>query len=310
MIGLIGAGKVGSSLARFFYEYYVHKGINLLALSSIYSKHVTSANETISLLKKISCNQATACIPKVANSIAELVKNSDFIFITVPDSVISFVDEELYLLGKEALKDKLLVHCSGVLSAISAFKKSSELTDTVSLHPILAFNSKETSIDSIQKAFFTLEGSNTGIQKIKFLLNETGIQHTVLSSDASPDDLKAKYHLASVLVSNCVVGLFSMGQDLLCECGFSKDDALKALTPLFINNANNIIAQGVTHALTGPVLRNDAITLKKHMNCLNDNDIDLYRLLSQKLYKISKNINPQKDYNEIKNLLFSEDKNK
>lgn len=142
MIGFIGAGKVGSSLSRFFYEYYVHKGINLLALSSIYSKHVTSANETISLLKKISCNQATACIPKVANSIAELVKNSDFIFITVPDSVISFVDEELYLLGKEALKDKLLVHCSGVLSAISAFKKSSELTDTVSLHPMLAFNSK------------------------------------------------------------------------------------------------------------------------------------------------------------------------
>lgn len=113
-----------------------------------------------------------------------------------------------------------------------------------------------------------------------------------------------------MLVSNCVVGLFSMGQDLLCECGFSKDDALKALTPLFINNANNIVAQGVTHALTGPVLRNDAITLKKHMNCLNDNDIDLYRLLSQKLYEISKNINPQKDYNEIKNLLFSEDKNK
>lgn len=56
MIGLIGAGKVGSSLARFFYEYYVHKSIDLLALSSVYSKHVTSANETISLLKKISCN--------------------------------------------------------------------------------------------------------------------------------------------------------------------------------------------------------------------------------------------------------------
>lgn len=308
MIGFIGAGKVGSSLSRFFYEYYVHKGINLLSLSSIYSKHVTSANKTISLLKKISCNQATACIPKVANSIAELVKNSDIIFVTVPDSVISFVDAELSLLGKEALKDKILVHCSGVLSASSAFKKSSKLTDTVSLHPMLAFNSKETSIDSIQKAFFTLEGSNTGIQKIKIILNETGLHHTELSADDSQDDLKAKYHLASVLVSNCVVGLFSMGQELLCQCGFSKDDALKALTPLFINNADNIITQGVTHALTGPVLRNDAITVKKHINCLNDHDRELYRLLSQKLYEISKNKNPQKDYNEIKNLLFSEDK--
>uniref|UniRef100_UPI00402A6492 DUF2520 domain-containing protein n=1 Tax=Succinivibrio sp. TaxID=2053619 RepID=UPI00402A6492 len=60
--------------------------------------------------------------------------------------------------------------------------------------------------------------------------------------------------------------------------------------------------------LTGPVLRNDAITVKKHMNRLNDNDIEVYRLLSQKLYEISKNKNPQKDYNEIKKLLFSEDK--
>ena len=173
---------------------------------------------------------------------------------------------------------------------------------------MLAFNSKETSIDSIQKAFFTLEGSNTGIQTIKTILNETGLHHTELSADTSPDDLKAKYHLASVLVSNCVVGLFSMGQELLCQCGFSKDDALKALTPLFINNADNIITQGVTHALTGPVLRNDAITVKKHINCLNGHDRELYRLLSQKLYEISKNKNPQKDYNEIKNLLFSEDK--
>ena len=52
MIGLIGAGKVGSSLARFFYEYYVHKSIDSLALSSVYSKHVTSANENYFLTKK------------------------------------------------------------------------------------------------------------------------------------------------------------------------------------------------------------------------------------------------------------------
>lgn len=152
MIGFIGAGKVGSSLSRFFYEYYVHKGINLLALSSIYSKHVTSANETISLLKRYPVIKQQLAYQKSQTLQLNLSKFR-LHFITVPDSVISFVDEELYLLGKEALKDKLLVHCSGVLSAISAFKKSSELTDTVSLHPMLAFNSKETSIDSIQKAF-------------------------------------------------------------------------------------------------------------------------------------------------------------
>ena len=308
MLGFIGAGKVGSSLARFFYEYYVHKGLTSLALSSIYSKHLSSANDTISSISKLSCNLPDIALPKVADTLSSLVEKSDIIFVTVTDSVISDIDDKLSKLGRDALKGKVLVHCSGVISAQSGFKKCSKLTDTVSLHPMLAFNSKETDIDSIQKAFFTLEGSDTGIKTLETILNAAELQYTVLSSDVSPDGLKAKYHLASVMVSNCVVSLFSMGQNLLCECGFSKEEALKALTPLFINNANNIIRSGVNDALTGPVIRDDAITVQKHMSTLNDEDRELYRLLSKKLYEISKNKNPDKDYDNIKKLLFTEDK--
>lgn len=308
MLGFIGAGKVGTSLARFFYEYYVHKGLTSLALSSIYSKHLSSANDTISLISKLSCNLPNIAIPKVTDSLSSLVEKSDLIFVTVPDTAISVIDEKLSQLGPIALKDKVLVHCSGVLSAEAGFKKCSKLTDTVSLHPMLAFNSKETPLDSIQKAFFTLEGSDAGVEKLKELLGKTKLAHTVLSKSDTPDKLKAKYHLASVLVSNCVVGLFSMGQNLLCECGFTEDEALNALTPLFINNANNIVKSGVNDALTGPVIRDDAITVQKHMSTLNDEDKELYRLLSKKLYEISQNKNPDKDYDNIKKLLLTEDK--
>lgn len=308
MLGFIGAGKVGTSLARFFYEYYVHKGLTSFELSFFYSKHLSSANDTISLISKLSCNLPNIAIPKVTDSLSELVDKSDLIFVTVPDSAISVIDEKLSLLGEKALKDKVLVHCSGVLSAQAGFKKCSKLTDTVSLHPMLAFNSKETHLDSIQKAFFTLEGSDVGVEKLKELLSKTKLTHTVLSKSDTPDKLKAKYHLASVLVSNCVVGLFSMGQNLLCECGFTEDEALKALTPLFINNANNIVKSGVNDALTGPVIRDDAITVQKHMSPLNDEDRELYRLLCKKLYEISQNKNPDKDYDNIKTLLLTEDK--
>lgn len=309
MLGFIGAGKVGTSLSRFFYEYYVHKGLSDLCVASFYSAHEKSLNETLSLIKDKSPEDTSKVrLPEKASSAGDVIKKSDIIFVTVPDSVISTVDNELFSLGKDKLKNKILVHCSGVLSSFEGFKKCSTLTDTVSLHPMLAFSSKNTSSQSIQNAFFTLEGSDKGVKSLKSILLKLNLKHAILKDSDANCSLKAKYHLASVMVSNCVVAMFHMGQDLLTECGFSPEDAQKALSPLFMENGKNIVLKGVTDVLTGPVIRDDGITVKNHLDCLNKDDRELYRLICTKLLTISENKNPEKDYKNIKNLLITEDK--
>ena len=93
--------------------------------------------------------------------------------------VIPKIDEELAKSCADLLKGKILVHCSGVLSAKEGFKKCSLLTDTVSLHPMLALNSKRTSTQTVQNCFFTLEGSEKGVETLGKILKKMGLSHTV-----------------------------------------------------------------------------------------------------------------------------------
>lgn len=308
MLGFIGTGKVGTSLLRFFYEYRVHKGLEELCISSVFSEHRESINEALDLIKALNVNSTHfSPLPEVASSAAETAEKSDIIFVTVPDSVIAQVDRELFLSAGIKLKGKILVHCSGVLTAKEGFIKCSSVTDTVSLHPMLAFCSKLTSLKSIENAFFTLEGSDNGVKKLESILQKLNLAHAVLHGSKEPEKMKAEYHLASVMVSNCVTGLFSMGQDLLTGCGFSEIQAHRALVSLFSDNVKNIITTDVSKALTGPVERADAITVKKHLDCLDEEDRELYRLISKKLLRIAQDKNPERDYDRIKKLLYTED---
>lgn len=44
-------------------------------------------------------------------------------------------------------------------------------------------------------------------------------------------------------------------------------------------------------------------TVQKHISCLDEQDVKLYKLLGKKLVKIAENKNPDKDYKEMEDLL-------
>ena len=92
---------------------------------------------------------------------------------------------------------------------------------------------------------------------------------------------KIKYHAAAVCASNLVVGLYDMATRLLGECGLNEEFAKHALEQLFIGNAKNVVDSGTVGSLTGPVERADDGTVYKHLSQLNDNDREIYRLLSK-----------------------------
>ena len=111
------------------------------------------------------------------------------------------------------------------------------------------------------------------------------------------------YHLASVVVSNHVIALAELGNELLMKCGFNEEEAMSALYPLMLNNIKNIGEKGIKESLTGPVERGDSDTVIRHMNCLNEEDKELYKLLSKKLVNIAKQKNKNRNYSNLEKII-------
>lgn len=269
-IGFIGAGKAGFTLGKYFAE-------NGLPVSGYYSRNPDSAKEA-------SAFTGTNCY----KTIGELVKASDMIFLTVPDGAIKDV---FVSIEKESVKNKIICHCSGALSAAIFSETDQTNVFGYSIHPLFAISSKYEAFKEISKAFFTIEGHPQYLQKMKFMLESLGNPVQIISNEN-----KVKYHAAAVFASNLVEALVFMGEQLLMQCGFSDEDAKAALMPLFINNCENIGRYGVQKALTGPVERGDLQTVKKHMEALNGNYKQVYRLLSESLTELANKKNDLRDY--------------
>lgn len=240
-IGFIGYGKCGTSLAYYFRD----KGLKVTGFASRHDYY----KEDFNFLSR-----------------EALVEQSDIIFITVTDSAIFEVWEDIRRLD---VGDKIICHCSGSLSS----EVFTGANNVCSVHPLFAFNSRHTS--GISKAMFTLEGSDNAVEVISELISYCGNKFKRITSKE-----KVKYHCAACFASNFVVSVCKKAFDLMQECGFSDEEARVALTPLIRNNMENILTVGCEKAITGPAVRGDMLTLKKHLDVLDNKTGNLYRELT------------------------------
>jgi predicted short-subunit dehydrogenase-like oxidoreductase (DUF2520 family) len=264
-IGFIGGGKVGCSLAEYFKNC-------MLPVSGIYSR------------QKINTDM-------YFDSIDSLLKVSDIVFITVTDSAISAVWSGL---DKTVLEGKIICHCSGSLSSDVFEGADKSKCSICSVHPMLVFDSKTVSFDKIANAFFTLEGDETAVGVVSDILDICKNKHCVIDGRK-----KAKYHTAAVFASNFAVAVAHKAVKLLEECGFTAEEAQKALVPMLTANMDNICEKGSISALTGPIERNDLTTVEKHLLCLDDETAKLYKELSKVLVSVAKEKHPDRNYEEL-----------
>lgn len=281
-IGFIGAGKVGFSLGK----YFVSNGIFVTGYYSMSPKSAKSAAEFTN--------------SRMYNSLTDILKDSDTLFITVPDDAIGTVWEYMKNLD---VKNKKICHCSGSISSAAFFDAENKGAYVYSIHPLCAVSDRYNSWHDLKNAVFTIEGSRQYLTQMQNLFTELG--NTVAVIDTAD---KALYHVGAVMASNLVIALLAMGKDILKQCGFSEKTAQKAILPLFKVNTDNIVKYGLTNALTGPIERNDIKTVKRHLENLSKdfNQAQIYRLLSLKLIQIAEQKYPQKNYTQIKEVLKDE----
>ena len=270
-IGFIGPGKVGVSLGR----YFTHKGIKL---SGFYGTNLKATIDAANITKS-----------KFYDNIQDIVKESDILFITTPDDIISIIDREF---KKFDLNNKSICHTSGSLKSnvLCNAKHSGALI--YSIHPIFAFSNKNTDIKELENIYFSIEGDdledsslndniNEGNFPIINLIKTLGNEYFIRSEETS-----SIYHLANVFVSNLTLSLINIGTSYLRKLGLNEEEALNAIKPLVQGNIDSIVKKGFVNSLTGPVLRGDISTIEKHISVIDKEDKELYKILSLNLLNL------------------------
>ena len=277
-VGFVGAGKVGCSLGRLFRE----KGLPLVGYVS---RHAESAASAAAMTES-----------RAFATLEGLVAESDILFLTVPDgSIVPVWEQEL---AKLPLEGKLVCHASGSLPASVLAGAAEKCLGACSLHPLYAVSSREESWKGLSTAVFTLEGDAAAVAVLRRWLQPVGLRLQPLKGVD-----KTRYHAAAVFASNLVVGLVQEAWNLLEECGFDADTARLALAPLLSGNMERLLAEGAERALTGPMERNDVETVARHLAVLEGDRRELYRLLSGSLLAIAARKHPERNMEQMRELL-------
>lgn len=290
-LGIIGAGRVGLSLGKYFAE------TESVTLTGYYSRTVASAKEGAAFTGSA-----------VFSSIHDIFEASDTLLLATPDgeiaSVWDCIVKECEMTGVSKKRQspersqKIVCHCSGSLSS-EIFSENERYGIAVcSMHPMYVFHHKYESYQQLHQVFFTLEGDEDGVTAFISLLDAKKNHYAVIDSSQ-----KVMYHCAATIASNQIVALLGKSIDMLTECGFTESAAYEILKPLATDNVRNVFVKGVPDALTGPVERNDVSTVKRHLGVLNQKDSMLYSLLSRELIRISESKYPGADYDEMRRIL-------
>lgn len=314
-IGFIGAGKVGCTLGRYFagdarataidagQAARKEKHGDRMILKGYYSLHRDSSR-----------NAAKFTGSEPYDDMEELVGECDMLFITVPDGEISNVWRDI---SRMNVKGKSICHCSGSLSSAEAFDGIGRTgAFGYSIHPLFAVSDKYSAYSELPGVFFTLEehsenpllidetdseGKKLDILKLTGTLESKGNPVRRISPES-----KCLYHLGAVAASNLVCGLVDMSIGLLEKCGFEKNDAVKALAPILTGNMEHAACKGPEESLTGPVERNDTATVNRHLDAVEGDEREIYRLLSKRLVKMAQSRHLDRDYTDMRRILVSE----
>lgn len=276
-IGFIGAGKVGVSLGKYLTTHRIE-------LSGYYSSNLNDSKSAANFTNS-----------KAYFTLEELVNNAQILLLTVPDNKIECVWNDI---SKFNIKNKVICHTSGSIS--SKIFNDIEVTGAYgySIHPMFAFSDIHNSYKNLKGAYFSIEGDKKYIQHIKNFLECLDVNTFIMDENNKP-----LYHAANVTASNLVLSLLKISCGYLEDCGLDEAEALKALSPLILNNIESIFKNGFKEALTGPIERNDTATILHHLSSIPKKDVLLYKRLSMELIEIAQEKHKNRNYIDLINIL-------
>jgi predicted short-subunit dehydrogenase-like oxidoreductase (DUF2520 family) len=241
-IGFIGAGVVGSGLARAL----TAAGYTVTAIHSRTAKHREALAEAL---------------PEAApfSKASEAAAACDLVFLTVPDDAIALVADSI-----PWRKGRRVVHCDGARSIELLETARGAGAEVGVFHPLQSFASVEQALSNIPGSTFAIDASSPELlETLRQMAVALRGNPLVIQGD------RAVYHASAVLACNYLVTLLDIASQLWRSLGLTKEEGLRALLPLVRGTVENLERIGLPGALTGPIARGDAGTIQRHLTALD-----------------------------------------
>jgi predicted short-subunit dehydrogenase-like oxidoreductase (DUF2520 family) len=169
-----------------------------------------------------------------------------------------------------------ILHLSGVLGQEALAPLLPTRAALGSLHPLQTIADAELAPERLSGAWAAAEGMPRAIEAAESLARSVGLRPFRVGPK-----FKAMYHAGAVFASNYFVVVEAVAQRLLRHVGLTDEQAWEALQPLVRGSFENLLRDGPSAALTGPVLRGDVATIARHLEALTIDDANLYRALGR-----------------------------
>jgi len=215
--------------------------------------------------------------------LSRLAQDHGFIVICVEDSQIASVSRQLARL-KIGWSRLTVLHTSGVLGGDVLKAVASKGAVVAAWHPYMTFPKlsvrragsatlPESGAGLFWGVTFGVSGDPRAVRAANRLTRALGGRPLRLREQD-----RILYHLSAVLACGFVAADLGMAVRVLKSIGLSKKRALETVLPITSQTLKNVAELGPRRALTGPAVRGDLETIRKHLRALKKSDPHLARV--------------------------------
>ena len=230
---------------------------------------------------------------------------ADVWLVAVPDDAIAATGERLALAARgSGARPGCAAHCAGAHPAQLLAVLADGGIPCGSWHPAMTFRGAPDDPDALARAVVAVEGDPAAVALLERLSDALGVARIAVATGR-----KADYHAALVLAANGRVALDAAAARLLREAGLDEATARRVLGPLVERVEENLRAAFPEEALTGPVARGDAGTVRRQLAALADRPdlLRLYRAMGAVILAAVPEPVRQEGHKEVMQLMIEED---
>jgi predicted short-subunit dehydrogenase-like oxidoreductase (DUF2520 family) len=245
-IAIVGAGDLANALAM------------ALSEAGYRIKEVIAKSNKASLRKAQSLARKVGARARMTTT-AEV--DSNLIWLCVPDGEIEGVARALAT--RAEWKGKTALHSSGALTGEAMDSLRGRGATVASVHPLMTF--VRDSPAPLAGVPFAVEGDAGAVRVARRIVKDLkGFSYPIKRSQ------KPAYHAWGTFASPLFTAVLATAEQVAMAAGVPRGEARRRMIPILRQTLENYASLGAAGAFSGPIIRGDVETVKRHVRALRD----------------------------------------